>query len=110
MPGCIGLIDGSHIRIARPYVHEAAFVNPKGYHSVNVQGICDAHGRFLSANASKPGSVHDSTMFKNSAIGKQLAAGNFGENFLLGDSGYACTPYLLTPYNNPSTDEEVIFH
>ena len=83
---------------------------PLSIKKVNVQGICDAHSRFLSVTANNPGSVHDSTMFKNSAIGKKIAAGEFGDGFLLGDSGYGCTPYLLTPYNDPITDEEVICH
>ena len=109
MPGVIGCIDGTHFRISRPQIHEAAFVNRKSYHSINAQAICNAHGRFLSVNVSKPGSVHDSTMFKSSAICKKLSAGNFGEGYLLGDSGYGCTPFLLTPYADPSTREEVFY-
>ncbi|KZS06197.1 F14D2.9-like protein [Daphnia magna] len=107
IPGIIGCIVGTHIRIQRPHQHEYAFVNKKGYHSINVQSVCDANGRFLSVNATKPGSVHDSIMFKTSALGLQCVQGEFGEGFLLGDSGYGCTPYLITPFNIPSNDEEV---
>ena len=57
----------------------------------------------------QPGSVHDSTMFKDSGFGKKCAAGAFGEGFLLGDSGYACTPYLLTPNNAPKSPSEVYY-
>ena len=71
--------------------------------------MCDANGRFLSVNATRPGSVHDSTMFKTSALGLQCAQGEFGEGFLLGDSGYGCTTYLITPFNIPSNDEEVAY-
>ena len=107
MPGCIGCIDGTHLRIARPRLHEAAYVNRKSYHSINAQAVCDAHGRFMSVNVSKPGSVHDSTIFKSSEIGRQCEGGRFGQGFLLGDSGYACTPYLLTPFNDPSNETDV---
>ncbi|KZS04908.1 putative Protein F14D2.9 [Daphnia magna] len=106
IPGIIGCID-THIRIQRPHQHEYALVNRKGYHSINVQGVCDANGHLLSVNATKPGSVHDSTMFKMSGLGLQYVLGEFGEGFLLGDSGYGCTPYLITPFNIPSNDEEV---
>ena len=70
-------------------------------------GICDAECRFLSINVTKPGSCHDSTIFKNSVIGKKFADGKFGSGFLLGDSGYACSTYLLPTYGNLSTLQEV---
>lgn len=34
-PLCIGCIDGSHIPIITPSVNEPAYINRKGYHSVN---------------------------------------------------------------------------
>ena len=34
-PGCIGAIDGTHIAIRRPYYNEPAYLNRKGYHSLN---------------------------------------------------------------------------
>ncbi|XP_045034370.1 uncharacterized protein LOC116928675 [Daphnia magna] len=48
MPGVIGCVDGSHVRIVRPIHHERTYVNRKNYHSINVQGICDSNNRFLS--------------------------------------------------------------
>ena len=74
---------------------------------VSLQVICDANCRFLSINATKPGSCHNSTIFKSSTIGLKFARGQFGNGFLLGDSGYACATYLLTPYGNPATVQEV---
>ena len=37
MPGVMGCIDGTHIRILAPHQQEWAYVNRKGYHSINVQ-------------------------------------------------------------------------
>jgi hypothetical protein len=37
IPGVVGCIDGTHIRICRPQQFEEAFVNRKNYHSINVQ-------------------------------------------------------------------------
>ena len=35
----IGYVDGTHIRIQTPKDHENAYVNRKGFHSINVQGM-----------------------------------------------------------------------
>ncbi len=60
-PGIVGAVDGTHIRIQAPYGdQEPYYVNRKGYHSVNVQAICDSNGRFLNMVADWPGSTHDS--------------------------------------------------
>ena len=47
-PGVIGCIDGTHIRIQRPSDNEPAFINRKGYPSINVQAVCDNQGMFTS--------------------------------------------------------------
>lgn len=103
-------------------------MNRKNFHSINVQvsphykstycfriqfcltiiikAICDANGKVLSIYAKKPGSTNDAAMFLESAIGQRLARGDFSPFHLIGDSGYACTPYLLTPYAAPITEAE----
>lgn len=43
-PGVIGCIDGTHVRIQGPADHENDFVNRKGFHSINVQAICNHKG------------------------------------------------------------------
>ena len=43
-PCVIGCIDCTHIRIQAPSQNEQNYVNRKGYHSVNVQVICDDKG------------------------------------------------------------------
>ncbi|KAH3888662.1 hypothetical protein DPMN_012701 [Dreissena polymorpha] len=42
--------------------------NKKGFHSLNLQMICDATLRFLDVVAKWPESVHDSRMFRESAL------------------------------------------
>ena len=46
-PGVTGCVDGTHIRLQRPSQNEAEYVNRKGYHSINVQAICDHRGEKL---------------------------------------------------------------
>ena len=43
----IGCVDGTHIRLQRPSQNEADYINRKGYHSINVQAICDHRGEEL---------------------------------------------------------------
>ena len=43
-PCAIGCIDGTHVRITAPHENEPDFVNRKGYHSINVQAICNHRG------------------------------------------------------------------
>ncbi|CAG2228515.1 PRMT6 [Mytilus edulis] len=44
-PGVIGCIDGTHVKIQAPSEDEPAYVNRKGWHSINVQGVCDHEGK-----------------------------------------------------------------
>ena len=45
-PCVIGCVDGTHIRIQAPNEHENAYVNRKGFHSINVQGVCNHEGQY----------------------------------------------------------------
>lgn len=47
-PGVIGCIDGTHVRIQAPLEDEAVFVNRKGFHSINVQAVCDHEGTYYN--------------------------------------------------------------
>ena len=65
-PNVIGCIDGTHVRILAPHESEEAFVNRKGYHSINVQAVCDSDMQFIDVVARWPGSSHDSFIWRNS--------------------------------------------
>ncbi|VDH98483.1 Hypothetical predicted protein [Mytilus galloprovincialis] len=65
-PNVLGCIDCTHIKIQGPSEDEAAFVNRKGFHSVNVQAVCDYEGKFTNISANWPGSTHDSHIFNTS--------------------------------------------
>ena len=46
LPGVLGLVDGTHVRIQKPSENEADYVNRHFYHTINVLGICLPDGRF----------------------------------------------------------------
>ena len=57
-----------------------------------------------------PGSAHDSHIFRTSAIGHHLEGTGLTGGVLLGDSGYACSPFLMTPYQQTKTRQEENFN
>ena len=106
MPGVIGCIDGSLVRIVSPGGNNAELYRcRKGFLALNVMAVCDAKMRFINLISSWPGSVHDSRIFNNSRICQKLQDRNYS-GYLLGDSGYACRPYLLTPLLEPQTEKQ----
>ena len=58
-----------------------------------------------------PGSTHDSFVFKQSLLFNTLEGKHsFEDGYLLGDSGYPCKPYLITPYPNPINAKQEAFN
>jgi hypothetical protein len=112
MPGAIGALDCTHVKIWKPGGRRAygdEYINRKGVASINVQASCDAQERFTSIDANWPGSVHDSRIWKNSDVGR-LMANSRGDGHLLGDEGYGVAPWLMTPYGNPVQPHERTFN
>ncbi|XP_018363950.1 PREDICTED: putative nuclease HARBI1 [Trachymyrmex cornetzi] len=114
-PGAIGCIDCTHIAIFPPPKGDANYpehnyVNRKGYHSINVQLICDPDLRILNVNARYPGSTHDSYIWNNSNILPLMRdIYNCGHQFfLLGDSGYALRPWMMTPMLNDEQNDAIL--
>lgn len=115
-PGVLGVIDCTHVAIYPPKNNdpaypEAAYVNRKGYHSINVQLICDSEMKIINICARYPGSTHDSFIWNNSAAYRYMH--NLHNNghrsyYLIGDSGYGLRPWLQTPIPNaaPGSPEE----
>ncbi|XP_045106663.1 putative nuclease HARBI1 [Portunus trituberculatus] len=101
MPGVIGAIDGTHIPIPGPSHERQAYINRKGFPSIQLQAVCDAKLRFINILTGWPGSVHDARVFRNSPLYTLLENGNFPEDYhLLGDSAYTLQPYMLVSYRD----------
>ncbi|KAE9521249.1 hypothetical protein AGLY_018341 [Aphis glycines] len=82
------------------------FRNRKGYFSFNEQAVCNSKIEIMNIVARWPGSVHDSTVFDNSLLRAQFINNEYNGCFLLGDGGYPCRSYLMTPLLNPTTNSE----
>lgn len=111
IPGVVGAIDCTHIAILTPIEEEHSFMNRKGYHSLNVQLICDVELFINNVNSRFPGGNHDALIWRQSLV-QDFLRNNFenGERntWLLGDSGYPQQPWLMTPVQGalPNSPEE----
>ncbi|XP_039619162.1 putative nuclease HARBI1 [Polypterus senegalus] len=79
----IGAVDCTHDDLKAPTVDEFAFVNRKGYHSINMQ---------------------------NSIVELRLQQSAAGEGWLIGDLGYALKSWLMTPVANPVSQKELNYN
>lgn len=104
-PRVLGCIDGTQIRILAPSHNEMEFVNRKGFHSMNIQLICDAKLKFINCVIKWPGSTHDARILSNSSIYRAFEEGRMN-GFILGDSAYPLKSWLMTPFIAPSTAAE----
>lgn len=103
-PGVLGAIDGSHIPIEAPIKDPEQYINRKGFHSLQLQVVCDMEMMFIDVFCGFPGSVHDARVFRNSPLfidaernRDQLFPGN---SHLIGDAAYPLKPWILTPYRD----------
>ncbi|CAN7979166.1 unnamed protein product, partial [Ixodes persulcatus] len=100
-PGVTGCIDCTHVRIKSPGGDDAeVFRNRKGVFSINVQAVTGPQLQFYDVVVSWPGSVHDSRIFDNSRV-RVLYEERRVPGVLLGDMGYACFFFLMTPLADP---------
>jgi len=110
-PNVLGCVDGTQIPILSPRINENVYVCRKGFHSLNVQAVCDAQLCFTNIVAKYPGSAHDSFIWRNSAVYRYLeqhAAEH--QRWLLGDSGYPLSSFLLTPIPTPTIQAETTYN
>ncbi len=84
--------------------NQELFRNRKGFFSINVQAVCGPTLEMQYIVARWPGSVHDSRIFNNSRLCAEFEDGRIN-GILLGGTGYACRPYLMTPVANPDTNK-----
>ncbi|XP_056589454.1 putative nuclease HARBI1 [Triplophysa dalaica] len=79
---------------APPGPNEGDFLNRKGFHSVNVQMVCDSMFHITNVEATWPGSVGDSKIFRESHLCTLFERGA-DDGILFGDRGYAFRQAVL---------------
>lgn len=104
LPNCIGSIDGTHIPIKAPYDNAEQYVNRKKFHSIQLQGVCDADRFFTDVYCAYPGSVHDARVLRNSPLYQDAENSEsvlFPEStYIIGDAAYPLKTWLVTGFKN----------
>lgn len=57
-----------------------------------------------------PGSTHDATVLRNSRIYSRFERNDFGNAIVVGDSGYPCNRWLMTPLTKVNTPAEALYN
>ena len=63
--GCIGAMDGTHIKVEVNREAKTDFFNREGKTKINVCAIVDMDGRFTYVGAEKAGACHDMAVLKD---------------------------------------------
>nr|XP_061819615.1 uncharacterized protein LOC133608416 [Nerophis lumbriciformis] len=102
----VGSIGGCHVRVKPPMEKASGYLNPKLFHSLQFQAVCDHGAKFLDVFIGSPGSAHDTKVLKHSVIYKQQKYPPPGF-CIVGDAGYPCLRRpiaLMTPYKDPGNN------
>ena len=108
-PRVVGVIDGTHIRIQQPHATPNAYINRKHYPSINICAVCDVDHKFTFVSVRWPGSCHDSFVLRQTNLWDEFEGG-LREGFILGDSGYPCRSWLMTPVSVPRERKEEAYN
>lgn len=121
LPNIVGAIDGSHVRIIAPKDSAVDYFSRYQQYDFIIQAVVNGKKLFLDFACGFPGSMHDARVLRRSAIfrkaeqGEILSAPTVHVNFrhevgpyLVGDSAYPLSPWLMKPYLEGTRDRDEI--
>ncbi|XP_067879946.1 putative nuclease HARBI1 [Heterodontus francisci] len=104
-PQVQGVIGCMHVAIEAPTDQPATFIE-WGFHSINVQLVCDHRKHFLQVCSLFLGSSHDAYILRQSQVPQLSRPPARLQGWMLGEKGYALKSWLLRPAINPCTAVE----
>jgi len=120
LPNVVGAIEGTHVKIKTPVENGPDYFSRYQDHDIVVQGIVDGTMTFLDVGAGYPGRMHDARVLRNSNIftraeNREILTGptvTIGGNdirpYLVGDSAYSLSNWLLKPFPERTNDPHEI--
>uniref|UniRef100_UPI00398F45A1 putative nuclease HARBI1 n=1 Tax=Pristiophorus japonicus TaxID=55135 RepID=UPI00398F45A1 len=105
-PRVQGAIDCTHMALQVPFNNAELFRNKKGYHSLNVQLVCNHTQHILTVNARYPGGAHDAFILHKSSVSRIFQQQREGHSWLVGDKGYGRATWLMTFLRSPIEAEQ----
>lgn len=103
LPYCIGYVDGTEIKLAEtPVTNAVQYFSRKHIYSVKAQITCDYRLQIRHVVTGYPGSVHDARIFSNCPIATAKERYFSSQQWIAGDSAYALSETVITPYRNNS--------
>lgn len=99
-----GAIDDIHVDVVVPAEHETIFYDRKSRTSLTLQVVVGPDMKFIDLVNCWAASVHDIRIFACSWLNKDLLQ-NPPPRHMLGDAGYTCLPFLLTPLRHSKKKE-----
>ena len=110
-PQVVGAIDGSHIPIIAPKIDPNDYYNRKQFHSIVLQGVADADGRFIHVSTGYAGRIHDARVLRMSSLVNEVedrtilvspvirtGTGEEIRPLLVADPAYKLTNWCMKPY------------
>ncbi|XP_067915770.1 putative nuclease HARBI1 [Heterodontus francisci] len=106
LPQVQGVTDYTHVAIKAPAHKTVVFINRKGFHSLNVQLICDYRKQILQVLARFLGSCHNAYNLRQFQVPELFWLPTCLQGWIFGDKSYPLRTWLLTPVRNLRTDAE----
>ncbi|CAO2823151.1 unnamed protein product [Amaranthus hypochondriacus] len=108
IPNIGGSIYTTHIPIALKEMHHVeAYLNKhhternqKTSYTITIQGVVDPRGIFTDVCIGRPGSLPDDKVMERSALYERANRGFLNNIWMVGNSGYPLTDWLLVPYTH----------
>lgn len=99
IPGLVGFIDGTHIRLTHAPNGDNDYYNRKGYPSMQLQVVVDNNLPITSAYTGWPGCTHNARVLRNSALFQKAEAGVLilENHHILADNTYPLRNWLKSP-------------
>jgi len=118
MYGAAGAIDNTHIDVKLSKDERMGAVDRNGQFTIHVQAVCTAGWRILSWRVGDAGSRQDSGVLQESQLWKAQEESSSPVIpqglFLIGDAGFPCRTWLLTPWsqrqNGDVTPDQIRFN